>query len=624
LSEFTRRTLGVLALGSFVGLCADAGVRAAAPALGDTDPPTLWDLTAIYADDARWEQARQAALAGLPGVSRFKGTLGASADALEAAMTAVSDLARAVLRLDTYARLKADADQRSGANQERLQLAVDLSGKLDEATAWIGAEVIALGPARIDGLIAANPRLARFRFGLQDRLRRAPHTPSGETQAVLAAASTPLAAPAAIQRQIVASNLERREVTLSTGEVVRVDERALAVHAKSRVREDRRRVSEAYWSGFGKLEAALGATLNASVQGDVFNARTRRHASSLQAALFDANIPEAVYRTVIAEAGRGLPVLHRAYDIRRRALNLSELGYFDMTVPLASYDRTFTLAEMRSLTLAAVRPLGAAYGARLATATQARWMDALPRPGKFSGAYANPGAYDVHPYVLLNVSPTYAGATAFAHEWGHAMHGVLARQAQPFDTFNTPTFVQEVASTCNEQLLVQHMIRNARSGPEKLFYLTQQIQNLSFVFFVQAMRAEFEARIHEMAESGQALSGEQLTCTYLELMTRYYGPGVRIDPMYAIEWARQIQYYNAFYVFQYATALTGGVHFSRVILDGGPRERDRYLAMLSAGGSDYGYAILRDGGLDLATSAPYRTLVNELARTIDEAETLLA
>lgn len=563
-------------------------------------------------------------MAALPGVSRFKGTLGASAGALEAAMTAVSDLARAILRLDTYARLKADADQRSAPNQERLQLAVDLSGKLDEATAWIGAEVIALGHAGIDGLIASNPRLAGFRFGLQDRLRRAPHTPSSETQAILAAASTPLAAPAVIQRQIVASTLERHEVTLSTGEVVRVDERALALHGKSRVREDRRRVSEAYWSSFGKLEAALGATLNASVQGDVFNARAHRHASSLQAALFDANIPEAVYRTVIAEAGRGLPVLHRAYDLRRRALKLSELGYFDMTVPLASYDRTFSLAEMRSLTLSAVRPLGKAYGDRLAAATQERWMDALPRPGKFSGSYSNPGAYDVHPYVLLNVNPTYAGATAFAHEWGHAMHGVLARRAQPFNTFNAPTLVQEVASTCNEQLLVQHMIRNARSAPEKLFYLTQQIQNLSFVFFVQAMRAEFEARIHEMVESGQALSGDELTRTYLQLMTRYYGPGVRIDPVYAIEWARQIQYYNAFYVFQYATALTGGVHFSRAILAGGAPERDRYLAMLSAGGSDYGYGILRTAGLDLATPAPYRTLVEELARAIDEANSLLA
>ena len=250
-------------------------------------------------------------------------------------------------------------------------------------------------------------------------------------------------------------------------------------------------------------------------------------------------------------------------------------------------------------------------------------MDAFPRPGKRPGGYCNPGAYDVHPYVLLNIAPTYAGATSFAHEWGHAMHAVLASSTQPFTTFNAPPFVQEVASTCNEQLLVNYMLQTAKTKQEKLSYLGEQMETVASVFFRQAMKAEFESATHQAVESAQELSGEQMTDMYLALMERYYGPAVRVDAIYATEWGGQPQYFNSFYIFQYVIAITGAVLFSRSILDGGAPQRDRYLTMLRAGGSNYGYQVLRAGGFDLARPESYRAVIREFAATMDRAESLL-
>lgn len=455
-------------------------------------------------------------------------------------------------------------------------------------------------------------------------LRHAPHTLSPEGESILATAETPLSSPSAIQRELVTLNLPAPDVTLSNGTAVPVDYKSLSSASSLPNQSDRRAVYEAYWKNFSKLQGALGATLQGSVRADVFNARARRFNSSLEASLFDLNIPVDVYGTMLAEVGAGVSVLHRYYALRKHVLALPELYPSDLGVPLATIDRKFSLPEIRSLTLKAVQPLGTAYVERLQKATEARWMDAFPRPGKRPGGYSNPGAYGLHPYVLLNINPTYTGATSFAHEWGHAMHASVAQEAQPFDTFNAPPFMQEIASSCNEQLLVKYMIQGSKTKQETLFYLGQQMENFAFVFFRQAMKAEFEADIHQAAERGESLSGEQMTDRYRALMQRYYGPSVSVDTMYATEWGRQPQYYNAFYIFQYVVAMTGAVHFSRSILNGGASERDRYLDMLRAGGSNYGYEVLRAAGLDLASPVPYRNLLAQFAITMDRAEALLA
>jgi oligoendopeptidase F len=341
------------------------------------------------------------------------------------------------------------------------------------------------------------------------------------------------------------------------------------------------------------------------------------------AALSPANVPVEVYRTLIAEANRGLPTLYRYFDLRRRMLGLPDMAYYDIYPPVTKLEVKFDLAATRRLVLEAVKPLGPDYQATLARATAARWMHAYPQKGKRSGAYMDPGAYDVHPYLLLNHNDDYEALTTFAHEWGHAMHSVLAARAQPFETANYTIFTAEIASTCNEQLLAAYMENNARTKEEKLFYLDRICELLRGAFYRQTMFAEFELSIHEAAERGEALSGEKFSAIYLDLLKRYHGPGVIIDPAYAIEWAYIPHFYYDFYVYQYATCVSASAYFSDKVLTGGAAERENYLGVLRAGGADYPVEVLKKAGLDMTTPAPYRAVVAKLGRTVDQMEALL-
>jgi oligoendopeptidase F len=610
--------LAVVKGGSLQAL-AQTAAAPAAPAGG-----AAWDLTDIYPDDAAWTADRTAIQADIARLPQLRGTLGRDAAALRTALQTISDTFRKLLKLYIYASLKADEDLRVAPNQERKQQAQDVFTAMGEATAWVEPEILTVGQQTIDRYVAAEPGLAKFRFYLANILRRAPHTLSEESERVLASSGSVLAGPNDIRDQLAASDIPRPTVTLSTGRTLRLDDQGYGNNRGGANRADRKLVFDSFWASYKPFESSLGAALAAKVRGDMFQARSRRYRSSLQAALSGDNIPEGVYRTLVQVANEGVPTLHRYFALRQRMLNLPDLHYYDIYPPLVANDRRFTLAEMRNVTLEALRPLGPEYGRLLEQGTAARWMDPFPRQGKASGAYMNGGVWDTHPYLLLNLSEDYPGLTVYAHEWGHAIHTLLAKSRQPFETAGYATFTAELASTGNEQLLINHMIANARTPDEKLFYLGQKMEGFRSTFFRQTMFAEFELRIHDMAEAGEGLSGERFTALYLELLRKYHGAGMQIDPLYAMEWAYIPHFYRNFYVFQYATSIAGAVFFSQSILGGGQAERERFLDVLRAGGSDYPTEILRRAGLDMTTPAPYRALVTEFGRVLDEAERVLA
>ena len=583
-----------------------------------------WDLTDLYPNDAAWTAERQTLQGEIARLPQLRGTLGRDAASLRAALQGIADAYRKASRFYIYAALKADEDLRVAPNQERKQQAQDVFTALGEATAWVEPEILTVGQATVDRYAAAEPGLAKFRFYLANILRRAPHTLSEELERLLAASGSVLAGPNDVRDQLASSDIPRPEVTLSTGRTIRLDDQGYSIEREAPNRDDRKMIFDRFWASYKTFESSLGTALAAKVRGDIFQSKARRYDNSLQWALAGDNIPEGVYRTLVAEANRGLPTLHRYFALRQRMLGLPDLHYYDIYPPLVRNDRRFTLADMRTTTLEALRPLGPEYGRLLAEGTAARWMDPFPRQGKASGAYMSGGAYDVHPYLLLNLSEDYAGLTTYAHEWGHAVHSLLAKSRQPYETADYATFTAELASTGNEQLLAQHMIANARTREEKLFYLGQRMEGFRSTFFRQTMFAEFELRIHDMAEAGEGLSGERFTALYLELLRKYHGPGMQMNPLYAIEWAYIPHFYRTFYVFQYATSIAGAVFFSQSVLSGGAAARERYLDTLRAGGSDYPTEILRRGGLDMTTPAPYRALVAEFGRVLDQAEALLA
>ncbi|TPG20905.1 oligoendopeptidase F [Sphingomonas koreensis] len=621
MTELTRRgALGAAALASLaVVMPVWAQDKGAVDATG-----AAWDLTDIYPSDAAWDAARKQALAAIPGLAKYKGTLGTSADTLAAALVAQSDLGRTIARIYTYISLKSDADVRVAANQEKQAQAIDLYTAFGEATSWVAPEILTVGAAKIDRFVAANDTLKqRFDFYLANILREASHTLSPEGEMLLAGTSAPFSGPQDIRSQLVASDIPWPTITLSDGQKVRLDDQGYTLHRDAPVRADRKAVFDAFFGEYGQFQSSLGASYLSHIKGDVYEAKARKYPTSLAASLSGNNIPESVYRTLVAETNTGLPQLHRYFELRRRMLKLPDMAYYDIYPPLVELDKPESLTQMRSTVLEALKPLGPDYVALLAKSTAAKWMDPLPRPGKKSGAYMNPGAYDVHPYLLLNLKEDYSGMTTFAHEWGHAMHSLLAQKNQVYDKSDYPLFLAEIASTCNEQLLVAYMVAQAKTKAEKIYYLGQQLEQIRGTFYRQAMFAEFELKAHDMAEAGEGLSGEAFTKVYADLLARYHGPKVRIEPAYANEWAYIPHFYSSFYVYQYATCISAASYFATTILKGGAKERDNYLNVLKSGGSDYPVDILKRAGLDMTTPAPYQAVVAVFKDTLDQVEALM-
>lgn len=597
-----------------------SGPAGAAPAAAGP----AWDLSDLFPSFEAWDAARKAVLGALPRLAAYKGTLGQSADAMAKALEDISATMLGALRVHVYASLKADEDIRISQNQERESQAQDMFTALGQATSWESPEVLAIGKDKVESFIAANETLRRrFAFHLRDVLRQAPHTLGEQGEEILAASSAPLAGPQAIRGQLVAADIPWPTVTLSDGRSQRLDDQGYTLTRDAPNREDRKKVFDAFWTKYNEYRSTLGTTLATKLKGDVFETQMRKYPNSLAMALSGNNVPEAVYRTLVSETGAGLPQLHRYFQLRRRILGLPDIHYYDIYPPLVTLDRKFTVADMRNITIEALRPLGPDYVKQLGTATAAKWMDPLPRPGKRSGAYMNGAVYDVHPYLLLNLGENYEGLSTYAHEWGHAMHTLLANKAQPFEMADYPTFTAEIASTVNEVLLTHYMLDRAKSREEKIFYLGMRLENLRGTYFRQTMFAEFELKIHEMAEAGEGLSGETFSKVYLDLLKRYHGPEFVIDDTYAIEWAYIGHFYYFFYVYQYATSITAGTWFANAILEGGTAERERYLDVLRAGGSAYPTEILERAGLDMAKPEPYRELIAEFGRTIDQIEALM-
>jgi len=277
--------------------------------------------------------------------------------------------------------------------------------------------------------------------------------------------------------------------------------------------------------------------------------------------------------------------------------------------------------------LESAKPLGAEYVAAIRKGVQDRWMDAYPRPRKQSGAHMNGGAYDVHPYVLMNYTGNYESVSTLTHEWGHAMHSYYSNRSQPYVNAGYATFVAEIASTFNEALLLEHVLKTAKNDDERLLYLGSALENLRGTFYRQAMFADFERDVHARVDRGESLTGTDLTRMYGEILKRYHGDAqgvLKVDDLYAIEWAYIPHFYSSFYVFQYATSIAASALLAEQVLEGRPGARERYLKLISAGGSDYPYNLVKAAGVDLATAEPYEALAKRMNRIMDEIEAILA
>ncbi|TMH69985.1 MAG: oligoendopeptidase F family protein, partial [Betaproteobacteria bacterium] len=384
-----------------------------------------------------------------------------------------------------------------------------------------------------------------------------------------------------------------------------------------------------FWGKWKEFERTFGVTLHESLKKDTVYTRVRKYPDTLSRSLDRERLPPAVYQTLIAETNKGLPTLHRYFRLRARMLGLKEgeMRYYDIYPPLVASSLKYPLDQAKKMVLESVRPLGERYITAMANGFDNRWMDAYPRPRKQSGAHMAGSAYDVHPYVLMNYNDNYESVSTLAHEWGHAMHSYFSNAAQPFVNSDYATFVAEIASTFNEALLLEHALKSAKTDDERLLYLGSALENLRGTFFRQAMFAEFERDIHARVDKGESLSGKRLSEMYGEILRRYHGERegvVKIDELYTVEWAYIPHFYYTFYVFQYATSIAASSLLADAVLKGEPSARERYLKLISAGGSDYPYELVKAAGVDLASPAPYQAAVARMNRVMDEIEAIEA
>lgn len=605
--------------------CLIASSLLAAPARLNAEVPASWQLNELYASPAAWEAERLAILAELPALARLKGSLAKTPAALLAVLDKEAGLRQRLARLSSYAGLLADEDMRATDNQARRQLASNLANQLGEASAYIAVEVAALGQAGVAAALKREPRLAPYRYPLQNILRQAPHTLSQPEEALLAASATALASAQSSYATLANADIPWPTVQIR-GQDVLLDQAGYVAHRDDQDPAVRQQVFDTFWNVFKTYERSFGSLYAGHLQATVFRAKARHYPSSLAAALAPFNTPEAVYRSLIAEAHAGLPTLHRYFRLSQRILGLPQLRYADLYVPLASPPRRYSLGEGAQLMLDALQPMGDDYLADLSQAVQSPWTHAGVQRGKRSGAYMNGSVYELHPFVLMSFNGSYDSVSTYAHEWGHGMHSILANRAQPYPTARYALLVAEIPSTTHELLLADHAIRQARTRDEKIFALGQAIDQLRGTFFRQTLFAEFELATHEAIERGEALTGDKLSALYLSLLRHYHGEAegvMQIDPAYAREWAYIPHFYNDFYVYQYATSISAAAYFAEGIARGDQAVRAQFLTMLKAGGSNDPYLIVKQAGLDLATPTPYRALIRRMDGLLDQLQAVL-
>jgi len=503
-----------------------------------------------------------------------------------------------------------------------------LGTQREEATSFMKPEILRLGKGRLERFYAKEKSLAIYRHPLDRILHAAAHTLDSKGESIVATFALSEEAAGSTHQILTNAELPWPTVRLSDGKEVKLDQSAYTEHREAANRDDRKKVFDAFFGTWKQFERTFGVIFHESLKKDAIYTRVRKYPDTLSRALDHERLPAAVYETLIAETNSNLPTLHRYFRLRAKLLGIKgEMRYYDIYPPLVSSARKYPIDEGRKMMLESVRPLGERYAAAMAAGLQNRWMDVYPRPRKLSGAHMAGSAYDVHPFVLMNYNDNYESVSTLAHEWGHAMHSYLSNAAQPFVTADYAIFVAEIASTFNEALLLEHVLRKATGDDERLLYLGSALEHLRGTFFRQAMFAEFEREVHARVDRGEPLSGDRLTQIYGEILRRYHGDKegvVKIDDLYTVEWAYIPHFYRPFYVFQYATSIAASSLLADAVLKGEPGARERYLKLLSAGGSDYPYELVKAAGVDLASSAPYRAVVARMNRIMDEIEAIQA
>ncbi|MBV1930973.1 MAG: oligoendopeptidase F [Porticoccaceae bacterium] len=585
-----------------------------------------WDLSELYPDIAAWESARKSVAKQIAELTQCRGQLNTDAQTLGQCLQSNSEAYKNLMRLYTYSFLAKDTDLANSAFRERHTQAEDLLTTYSENVSYLEPELLSIDKDKLLQWQQNTPALSDYDFLIRNTLRKAPHVLPAREEKILAASSAPLRMASSAYSILTNAEIPRPEITLSTGELVKLTPSGYTQFRGTENRTDRKAVFDAFFGSYINYQQTLAQTLSGQVQAQIFDARMRGYPSALARSLAVDNIPEAVYRTLVGTVNDNLPTLHRYLKLHARLLKIDDPHYYDVYPAIADLDKQYGIDDAHQLLDKALTPLGEDYRKLYQDSVGKGWMHVEPTEGKRSGAYAMSAAYDVHPYLLLNHNNDFDSVSTFAHEWGHGMHSLLTQHNQPFAKSEYATFIAEIASISHELLLYKYLAETASTKQEKLYYLFEELQGLRGTFFRQTQFAEFELAIHEEVENGSALSADKLNAIYGATLKRYYGHEqevMKIDDTYTVEWAYIPHFYRNFYVYQYATSISAAYYLMDKVLSGGPKERQQYLSILEAGGSDYPYDILKTAGADMASPEIYEAVIKRCNQLMDEIESIL-
>jgi oligoendopeptidase F len=584
-----------------------------------------WNLELLYSDDAAW-RADFAALAAEHGsIEDFKGRLKDSAALLRDCLEFEKRMNLRLERLYHYAMLRVSEDSSDDANLSREAQLQNLLTKIGEVSAFLQPEIQALADATF-GAFLADPALADWQIPLTRLRRLKPHTLSEREERLLALGHSVVRGHRETFSQL--TNVDMRFGVLPDEKGVErpLTQSSFSSWLNKRDPEVRRRAFHQFYAEFRDHQFTLAAALASSIRADVFSARARHYPFAIEAALFADDVPVTVYDNLISSVRANLEPLFRYYELRRRVLGLNEIHMYDTYVPMVSeIDSEIRFDEAIDKVIASLAPLGEEYTAVLeAGLRHQRWCDRYESRGKRSGAFSS-SSYGNPPFILMNYKrDVFADVYTLAHEAGHSMHTWFAQQSQPFQTYEYPIFLAEVASTFNEELLTHHLLEQTSDPRMRAYLINRQIDDIRGTVFRQTMFAEFEKLAHAAEEAGEGLTLETFRSIYRGLLEAYFGPAFALDAELDLECLRIPHFYNAFYVYKYATGLSAAVALSEKVLTGGASDVEAYLGFLRSGGSQFPLPTLAAAGVDMSTPAPVEATLALFARRLDELEALLA
>lgn len=581
-----------------------------------------WNVEALFPNLTAWQKEFDAACRQekprWPQLQEFKGKLGKDPATLKALLELSFSIERNLSNLYTYAHLRHDEDITNDANKTAYGKICALFTDFSEEISWFEPELLALDQKELDFLLNSS-ELKEYRFHLEKIIRLKKYTLSAEMESLMAQTGKALQAVSKAYSAINDADFKFGEVLDAKGNKRELTHAQYGIYVRDQDRVLRKNAFTQMHHKYSKYENTLCELLNGQVQSHLFNAKARGYASSLEAALLPKNIDVAVYHALIEAVNNKVDALHRAVELRKKTLGVEELHLYDMYVPLTSeVDIKMPYNEAVDVIIESVAPLGFEYQNLLKKGfKESRWVDRFENKNKRSGAYSS-GSYDSMPYILMNYKDQIRDVFTLAHEAGHSMHSLLTHKHQLYQYGHYSIFLAEVASTFNEELLMQLLAKRTTSKIEQIFYINQKVEDIRTTLFRQTMFAEFELLIHALAEQEIPLTPTLLKQEYRKLNEKYFGKTLVIDEEIDIEWARIPHFYYNFYVYQYATGISAALALAERVLNGGEQEREDYLSFLKGGSSKYPIDMLKVAGINMREPAPIQATIARFSSLVDQ------